>query len=498
MLNEKYIKYAKDLLDISAPTFIFFILFTSRNIINIAFISNTYQDYRLIEALGLVDLYINITLNIVITGITGGIEILGSNYFGDKNYVYLGITVMKAKLIALTYYIMITIFNILFAEALIVFFFHIKDDIVIIMRPYLYLSMIYMFLNIALAVDFRYLSIIGKSHVNTLTLLTTALIQPFINYILITFFNLSLLGCGISLVLLQILSVFGLTLYIHYYDPCPGSNVSINKKCFEDWFEYINICIPTTLIVLAEWMGYELQAIIVMHYSGLHYSIHIIFVNVQLLIFNFTLSCNISMSINIAQKIMHYSTEKLREFIKIADIINKLIVCSLIFLLHLFKEPILKCLTTGVEMKEIAIDTISIMYIYLFLDNGHFFFAGILKGLAYLIIPATVTMINFYVIQITLSLFFCLYLQLGVKGIWISLTIGTLLSYSSYFYMFSKLDLEQKRAEALKRVEKNRLIEDKHQMLIDESNGKLDSFKDDFIKNSIFQHRRSRIYNDDL
>lgn len=452
MISDIYKGYIKDLVYISIPTCLFFLFLWVRTLVNIAFISNTYSDFRLIEALGLTDLYINCSTYIVIVGISGGVEILGSNYFGDKNYYCLGVTVVKAKFIALSYYAFITIFNYFFAIRIIIFLFHVEEEVIHLMKPYLYMTMFYMFLQIFLNVDFRYLSIIGKSYINTIILFATTCLHPLVNYIFVTKLDMSIVGCGMSNIIIQLISTLGLYIYIKIYDPLPGSFISVNSDCFKDWSEYLKICLPTTLMLIGEWMGFEVQALIVMHFSPLDYTVHIIFINLQLMLFTFTLSINISMSINVAQKVVVYSKEKLIEFIKVSYIVNKIGIIFLIFILFVFREQVLINLTTGPEMKRIAADTMSIIYLYLFLDNGYFFFGGVLKGLAYLVLPALITIINFYVIQISFSYYFCLYLGLGVKGIWMSLALGTSFSYCSFYILFRNLDIEKMRLEACKRI----------------------------------------------
>lgn len=390
-LNKEYMSYVKDLLYIALPTCLYFIFSWIRTLINIAFLSANYTDYRLIEALGLTDLYLNCTTYIFIVGIASGIEILGANYYGDKNYFYLSITVTKAKLICLVYYILITIFNLVYAMRILIILFNIHDDVISIMRPYFYLNLAYMLLQISLNADFRYLSIIGKSYINTIVLLFTALIHPLINYVLINKMNLSLLGCGISIVIIQAIATFGIKFYINFYDPLPCSNVGFKRQCLENWIEYIKICGPTTLNTLGEWMGFEIQALIVMRFSSLDYAVHIIFINIDLMIFTFTISVNISLGINIAQKILTYSKTKLTQFIKVAYITNKIGLLSIVFLLHCMRKFVLRSLTTDEEMKQIADNTYSILYVYAFMNNGHYFFSGVLRGFTYLILPAILT-----------------------------------------------------------------------------------------------------------
>ena len=216
------------------------------------------------------------------------------------------------------------------------------------------------------------------------------------------------------------------------------------------------------------------------------------------MLFTFTLSINISMSINVAQKCVSYSKEKLVEFIKVCYLVNKAGILFLIFMLYIFRDEVLSGLTTGPEMKIIAEDTIPIIYFYLFFDNGYFFLGGVLKGLAYLVLPAVITIMNFYVIQISLSYFFCLYLGLGVKGIWMSLAIGTCFSYSIFFYLFKNLDIDKMKQEANDRInfdKKGSIGSDKNMPMLKGNNYEMDDFNYG-INNKT--RRISKLYNDEF
>ena len=444
--------HIEDLLYLSLPTCLFFIFLFIQGIINIAFITNKYNDFRMIGALGLTDLYINCTTHMFLIGIVGGVEIIGSNYYGNKNYYNLGLTVIRAKLISLSYYLLITTFNFFYALKIIAFFFKVEENVIDLMRPYLFFSILNMGVKISFIVDFRYISIAGKSYINSIILFSATLIHPLFNYIFINLLDLKLFGVGLSTLIVQIISTCGLIAYIRIYDPIPGSYISLNKECFEEWGKYLKICLPSTLQLVGEWMGFEIQAFIVMQFSSLHYSVHIVFINIQMIIFTFALSVNIAMSINIAIKIITFSKKKLLEFIKVSYIVSKIGIITIILCVHIFRYPILRNLTSDGEMREIAIENLGVLYLYFFLDNGYFFLGSIMKGMAYLVIPATITMINYYVVQTCLSYIFCIVLQYGVRGIWIGLCFGDLFGYVSFFILLYNLDINHMKELALLRV----------------------------------------------
>lgn len=496
MISEKNKGYLYDLMKTALPIWFFYFFLVIRTNINIFFVSNNYSDYRLIEGIGLIELYLNCSIYIVITGICGGVEIIGSNFFGDKNYYQVGITANKGKLIAFIYYIFAVILNYLFGLKIIKALFVADEETMILITPYFYLMLFYHLFLLSFNIDIRFLSIIGKSEINNKILIASTIVQFFLNYIFLIKYELGLVGIGITNCILQIFCTGGLSFYINYINPFPLANCPFNKECFSNWKEYLKICLPATLILFAEWMGFELQSLIIIRYSSLDYTIHIIFVNIQLMIFTFTLAINISMAINVAKKIVEYSREKLIDFVKICYIFNLIGVIILLFVLFFFQEILINNMTVGNEMKNLANKSFWILYIFLFFDNNNFFFVGTLKGLAYLMVPVIIYIADSYLLVLNLSYFLTFSADFGVLGLWIGMAIGTVISSFSMCYLYCRIDLKKMKAEAMERINKNKNDNRKSskQLLISKFDREMDVLK--FTKkNYSFSNR---IYNDEL
>ena len=73
------------------PLILFNYCIYSYGSINLFFISRTYKDPDMINAIGISNLYINVTTVIVIVGIIGALDTLASNAYGANNYKLMGI-----------------------------------------------------------------------------------------------------------------------------------------------------------------------------------------------------------------------------------------------------------------------------------------------------------------------------------------------------------------------------------------------------------------------
>jgi MATE family multidrug resistance protein len=457
MFTEKYKKYFFELIDIAFPIWFFFFFLTLRTNINIFFVSNNYTDYRLIEGIGLIELYLNCFVYIVVTGICSGVEILGSNFFGDKNYYQVGVTLNKGKLIALTYYFFTLIINYFFGLKILRLLFGADDETISLVSSYFYLMVFYQLPLLYFNMDLRFLSIIGKSEINNKILIASTIFQFLLNYIFLIKLELGLFGLGLTNCILQIFCSGGLYFYINYINPFPLANVGYTKDCFSKWNEYIKVSLPATCIVAAEWLGFELQSIIIIRYSSLDFSAHIVFVNVQALIIAYSLAINISMAISVGKKIVEHSKEKIIDFVKVSYMFNLIVIVILLFILFLFQDILIDNMTVGYEMKNLVKNSFWVLYIFMFFDNNNFFFMGVLKGYAYLIVPVIVYIIDSYLIALNLSSFFAFSCDLGVKGLWIGMVLGMMLTAFVMFGLNCTIDINKMKNEAIERINKNQI-----------------------------------------
>ena len=85
------------------PLILFFFCLFSYGPINLYFISKTYKDPDMINAIGISNLYVNISTEIIITAISGALETLASNAYGVKNYKLMGIYFDRCRYVSISY-----------------------------------------------------------------------------------------------------------------------------------------------------------------------------------------------------------------------------------------------------------------------------------------------------------------------------------------------------------------------------------------------------------
>jgi Na+-driven multidrug efflux pump len=107
------------------------------------------------------------------------------------------------------------------------------------------------------------------------------------------------------------------------------------------------------------------------------------------------------------------------------------------------------------EVAEKATKALILLIVANVFDFIQTVFSFILRGLGKQLIGSLVAFINFCVVQISLSILFGIYFELGVFGIWMAESIGCFLCAVSFLVILLKLDFHKIQKEVLARLEKD-------------------------------------------
>ena len=133
--------------------------------INLFFISRTYKDPDMINAIGIANLYVNITTSVILSGITGALETLASNAYGAKNYKLVGIYFDRCRYISLTFWIIIAIFHYFFARTILGFL-KVEERVIELTLEYISISVFSILVQINFLINEKHLILKEKPKIN--------------------------------------------------------------------------------------------------------------------------------------------------------------------------------------------------------------------------------------------------------------------------------------------------------------------------------------------
>ena len=395
------------------PLILFYYCFFSYGSINLFFISRTYKDSDMINAIGIANLYVNITTGVIINGITGALETLASNAYGAKNYKLMGIYFDRCRYIAMTFWSIMGIIHFFFARTILGYL-KVEERVIELTLEYIAISIFSLLISIYFFVNQKHLVLIEKPKINFYVSLFSLIIQIIAGYLLVVLFKFGVRGSALSYLISSIFNSVTSTIILKRMDLEEGSLVFFTKDGLKDWNNYLKIAIPSVLISGGEWIGYELQSIFAIYISPLEYSTQIILVNLELIMFPYTGAINSAISMKSGDKLMTMKPEKLKNYFLMAYLFSFLCSIFVIIIIIFFGNYYFLIMSPNEEIYSNCCRIKLMVCWYIFAENAYYFYMGCLKGYGYLKNTTFVTIIMFFVISPILIYFLALRWSLGV------------------------------------------------------------------------------------
>jgi MATE family multidrug resistance protein len=469
---------SSELSKIVFPQILFFYCIYSQGTVNLFFISHKYNDADMINAIGIANLYLNITTRIIISGIIDALETLASNAFGNKNYKLLGIYFDRCRVISFIFWIFIVIFHFFFAK-IILKFLCVEERVIDMTLQYISIHIFSNLIDVNFQINTKHFILLEKTKINFYIAIGCMIIQFILCWFFVSICSLGVNGAALSIFFSSIYNNIISTYILFKMNLPEGSLIYFTKDSLKQWNNYLKIAIPGIVISGGEWLGYELQGIFAIYLSSLDYSVHIILINLEILCFPNSIGINAAISMKCGDKIISENPNYMKRYIFLSHIFALLCSLVILFLILFFGNQYFYYMS---PTENIYIYCKKVKYIlswYIFIDNAYYFYLGCLKGIGYLKNPTIASFIIFYVVDTLLTLLFAFKLKFGVKGIWGSSSIGVTIGAFLFAYWVYSFDMNEMKSLALKRIK----LDNIH---LENQNIKK-RFLEDKIKNNILQ-----------
>ncbi len=333
---KRFIKIAAS---IAFPGMLFYITTILKQTVNLAFIGNVYTNKSMIEAIGMVNLYLNCTLMSLYGGIIAGIETLCANALATKRYRLLGYYYQRARIVSYTITITLatihwcTIRKVLKA-------FKLNDEVTAYGESYCNACLVYVFFDVQTVTIMRLNNVLGKSIINCYIFLVQLSLHPLWNYIFVTVFDLDVVGAGISYTISKIIGATLTTCYLWFYHPVQKANFWINKHCFK-WKgikEYLRFSCGAAFLEIAEWWGFELLAIIAIQFGDDEYAVYVLIAEFIGLLYSVPIGFMISITILIGEIVTKYPVRQVQKAAGSLVIFGLSFMIFIVFVFFLIKD----------------------------------------------------------------------------------------------------------------------------------------------------------------
>ena len=433
------------------PLILFNYCIYSYGSINLFFISSTYKDPDMINAIGIANLYINMTTVIIIIGITGALDTLASNAYGARNFKLMGIYFDRCRYIGISFWGIMVIFHYFFARSILGYL-KVEEKVIELTLEYLSISIFSVLINLNFLINQKHFTLIDKPKMNFYLSVFSLIIQTITGYLLVVVFKFGVRGSALSYFFAALFNSLTSTIILIKMDLPEGSLVFFTKDGRKDWINYLKIAIPGILISGGDWMGYEFQSIFAINISALDYSAHVILINLENLCYPYSVAITSAISMKSGEKLMKLRPEQLKTYILMSYIFSFMMLIIVISLLLIFGDYYFYLICPN---DEIYLKCCKIKYTlsyFVFVDNAYYFYLGCLKGLGYLRNTTIATFVVFFGIGPLFIYILAFRNNMGVKGIWESTSIGLTMGDILFIYWVFSFDLKKIRELADERI----------------------------------------------
>lgn len=217
-------------------------------IVNLIFIGNL-NDPVALAGVGLGNMLINMICYSIGMGLNGAIDTLVSQAYGDREYYLCGCYLNRGRLIQAFAFVL---------EACVLIF---TKDILLILgqspetceagRVYVVALLPGMFAMSQFETVRRYLQAMGNYNLSLYIQTTTSLLHILWSYILVSIFDLGVIGSAISTCLTYWVNLIVITLFINFKkDLVPfGATHTFNSDSLRNWSQYLKFGVPSALMM---------------------------------------------------------------------------------------------------------------------------------------------------------------------------------------------------------------------------------------------------------
>jgi MATE family multidrug resistance protein len=444
----------RKIIKVGLPMTLFFLSFYLEQSISLSFIGKKYNNPDMINAMGVVNLYIDCTYFSLVIGLLAGLDTLLSNSLGTSNFYLFGLYVHRARLITYLISAVLFVLHYLYGIAIISLF---GIDAVTLgyCKEFFYPSLVYVLLIIQFSINYRILTLFEKTRVCVALILATLLLHPLWCYLFINVWGYGLKGASYSLILTQFINMIVSTVYMHFFNPNRETYFCINKDCFLGWKDYLKFTLPSTFIIFADAMAFEIQAIFAIFMTKEDYSLHIFISNIANIFFTLTHGFGIATTVIIAEKITKKFIKESKAIAIYSFILAEIIMSCIVILLILFRNSAITLFVDDETLINKGAPLVVLFALEEIFNITQGILACIYKGLGKQKEASIIAFVQFYVLQIIFTYIFGIKLKMGVIGIWTSILFGNMATTMLYLYYLNRFNFEKIGKETSERLEKD-------------------------------------------
>jgi len=265
--------------------------------------------------------------------------------------------------------------------------------------------------------------------------------------------NQHVTGAGWALLISQFLNMTLSTLYVYKFKR--ETIICVSIKALSGWWEYLKFTLPSTAMLCAEWLSFEVQAVFAIYLSKEDYSVHIFISNIATLLYTLCHGFGMAATVLVGEYIAKGLIKHSKAAALYSFILSEITMSVVIIIIIIFRNSILSIFVDDPNLLKLGRPIIIILAVGEIFDVTQSVMASIFRGLGKQRQASIIAFIQFYIVQIFFTWLLAIRFNLGVAGIWYSNLIGNFLTTVVYIYFFTKFDFDEINKETKIRLRKD-------------------------------------------
>ncbi|KAI0469516.1 MATE efflux family protein [Xylaria cf. heliscus] len=293
----------------------------------------------------------------------------------------------------------------------------------------------------------RFVQSQGLFTATTYVLLLVAPINAFVNWLLVWHFGLGFVGAPIAVAFTQNLMPIMLALYVAFVDgsQCWGG---LSKRALTNWGAMIRLAIPGMIMVVAEWLAFEILTLLSSQFGTSYLAAQSILVTVTAAMFMIPFPIGIAASTRIANLIGAKLVKAARMSGLVAFYIGCIIGLFNLTLLWSLRFQLPHLFTDDEEVIAIVAEVLPLCAVMQVFDVLAAISHGLLRGIGKQSFGGYANLVSYYVVAVPVSILTAFYFDWKLLGLWTGTTVGlALVGLVEYLYCYTR-DWEQSAREA--------------------------------------------------
>ncbi|XP_056297125.1 multidrug and toxin extrusion protein 1 [Pseudoliparis swirei] len=389
---------------------------------------------------------INVTGVSIGAGLASACDTLMSQTFGSNNLLRVGVILQRAILILLLacfpcWAILVNTEGILLAVRQ-------EPEVARLSQMYVTIFMPALPATFMYSLQARYLQNQGIIWPQVITGIVVNLLNVLINYIFLYLFKMGVAGSAVA----NTVSQFSLASVLYAYIMWKGLHKATwggwSKECLQDWGSYINVAIPSMIMMCVEWWTYEIGGFLAGLISEVELGAQAVVYEIASVAYMFPLGLSIAGNVRVGNALGAGDTEQAKLSAKLTMFCAVSVSICLSVVIGSLHNHISYVFTDDEQIRERVADVIALYAPFILLDAIAAASGGIIRGTGKQKIGAICNILGYYGVGFPIGVSLMFAAKMGIKGLWSGLFICVFLQSSFLIFYLIRMNWVKARDEA--------------------------------------------------